>query len=95
MQADFVLFLRSASVPGTGRWYPFSLVYRNHRPFELFARAESRAYFSRLTGVLGVPTVEALKQKMSELGDRVERMFEYRGLAVSAMANSEHLGTIP
>ena len=98
MQADFVLFLRSIIVSGNGRWHPFSLLYATNRyhPFELFARAESKDYFSRLMGILGVTSVDAFKRKIIEVkaGERVQHMFNYHGLPVTYLANSEHIGTL-
>ncbi|WP_441229437.1 SEFIR domain-containing protein [Tardiphaga sp. 215_C5_N2_1] len=65
MQADFVLFLRAASLGGTeGNWYPESLLYATFRfrgPFEVFARSESEAYFKKLTPVVGVSSKKDLE----------------------------------
>ncbi len=66
MEADFVLFLRAAVLEPDERWYPETLLYtvfRFHRPFEVFARSESRAYFQRLSPVLGINS----KQEMEAL----------------------------
>jgi hypothetical protein len=97
MQADFILFLRSVARPGFGRWYPFSLVYAMDRfhPFELFARAESKAKFSCLSRLLDAPSVEAFKRKIAEIQDsqRAREMFNFRGLAVAELANSQYVGT--
>jgi len=60
MQADFVLFLRDAIscyLNSTYQsWWPISLVYldRHSGPFEIFARAESKLYFDRLSIILGI-----------------------------------------
>ena len=54
MQADFVLFMRdcidSLRNNTSQRWWPETLLYveRHRGAFEIFARAESKAYFDRL-----------------------------------------------
>jgi hypothetical protein len=56
MQADFVLFLRGCFdiLRGVGeRWWPDTLLFSDEfrSPFEIFARAQSAQYFSRV-GIL-------------------------------------------
>lgn len=64
MQADFILFMRSALAHGDDywRWYPDTLVWTGHFPaaLEVFARSKSRAYFERSKVLLGVASKEDL-----------------------------------
>lgn len=61
MQADFVLFVRDSlerlkKSERKGRWDPVTLVYaeRQDIAFELFARSQSKAYFTRLFPVFDI-----------------------------------------
>lgn len=69
MQADLVLFIRAMGQQQSAyNWYPLTLVYASRTgPFPAFARAESRSYFDKLAPVLGVPSVEALREQMAEM----------------------------
>ena len=65
MMADFVLFLRSALIDDTySAWHPETLIYtyNQREPFELFARAESRAYFKRMSPAVGFGSRAELEQ---------------------------------
>jgi hypothetical protein len=65
MAADFVLFLRAAALePNLRSWYPETLLYTTFRfggPFEVFARSESKAYFQRLSPVIGIRSKEEME----------------------------------
>jgi len=68
MTADFILFLRSAVTDDDqNAWYPETLMfaYEVHGAFEVFARAESTAYFKRLTPSLGIATKDQLEKLIS------------------------------
>ncbi len=60
MQADFTLFLRDILAAVNNEryqtWWPYSLLYiRNkHKPFEIFARSQSKKYFQNITPLLGI-----------------------------------------
>lgn len=94
MQADFVLYTSLTGAKTSSYWHPFSLVYASDRfsPFPIFARSESKTYFARLAPVLGVISVDAFKQRVTELNG--SRMFGHRGLPLSYLANLEHLSMI-
>jgi hypothetical protein len=65
MMADFVLFLRSAITEETyTAWYPETLLYTYEQrgPFEIFARAESSAYFKKISPVVGFNSKAELEQ---------------------------------
>lgn len=60
MQADFTLFLRdvldAAKNDRYQTWWPYSLlyIYDRHKPFEMYARAQSKEYFSKVLKLLGI-----------------------------------------
>ena len=102
MQADFLLYLISCSgdmqTSMSDRWYPTSLVFAVHRysPFPIFARAESREFFSRISNLLRAESLQAFKSRLENLAARDQALrFDYRGLAVGVLANEKHLGSIP
>lgn len=73
MQVDFLLFLRSsvdALKTGRRQWWPVTLLYseRQNGPFELFARAQSSAYFRKIQGLLGLSSKEELIEILSKFG---------------------------
>ncbi|MGI8509739.1 MAG: hypothetical protein ACR2MQ_10475, partial [Gemmatimonadaceae bacterium] len=71
IEADFVLMLRSViRDEKPWEWYPRTMVYaRNHSPFTVFVRAQSRSYFNRLRVVFGV-------ENQTEFIDAVARATE-------------------
>lgn len=63
MQADFIVWLRAELICMNSewkRWYPDTLLYasRMYKPFELFSRAKSKAYFAKLLPLLGIGSKE-------------------------------------
>ncbi|RVJ89371.1 TIR domain-containing protein [Sinorhizobium meliloti] len=56
MQADFVLYIKNVLKQCDDHWYPESLLYVGSSPgaFEIFARARSAAYFSKMKAALGI-----------------------------------------
>ena len=72
MQADFCLFLRSELIPNRGwncDWYPTILLYSDfngRRPFEIFARAKSQKYFSKVKCILGVISKREIEALMDD-----------------------------
>jgi SEFIR domain-containing protein len=102
MAADFVLFLRAAALEPNDRWYPETLLYtvfRFHHPFEIFARAESRAFFQRLSPVIGIGSrqeMEALIATYSidgRSGGRWLPRWEYDSLNIPLLSNVANLET--
>ncbi len=76
MQADFVLFLidsiNSLKYEKSQEWWPETLVYKTlyNIPFEIFIKSESKRYFDKIKGLLGVnskedfiPIIDAFKSK--------------------------------
>lgn len=68
LQADFVLCLRS-QLRREDFWYPVTHVYAGgvYRPFELFARASSKAFFDKLAPVLGESDVNKVKERLVDM----------------------------
>jgi hypothetical protein len=104
MEADFVLFLRAAALEPDDRWYPETLLYttfRFNRPFEVFARSESRAYFQRFSPVIGVPSkqeMEALIASYSvggHTGGRWLPRWDYDSLNIPQLSNVAKLQSRP
>lgn len=79
MQADFVLFMRDAAnalkAEKHNSWYPNTLVFasRRGRPFELFARSQSRRYFDQIKGALGVDDKMDLERVVQGFGKSLYR----------------------
>jgi len=70
MEADFVLFMRDRidRPEAQFKWWPETLLYadRDDRPFAVFARAKSKAYFDRAKVLLGVGTRDQLAPLLDE-----------------------------
>lgn len=75
MQADFILYLRSelhrnemtqAYYPKT--WFPDTLIYavNEYKPFEIFARAQSKAYFDKMKCILDINDKNQLDKLFTE-----------------------------
>ena len=67
MQADFVMYLRHLVLRNRGSdyryfWYPDTLVYfsSHHKPFQLFAHAESRSFFDQIKPIFDINSKEDL-----------------------------------
>jgi hypothetical protein len=100
-QAEFVLYLRSEiTCVSKGvwwvAWWPNMLVFTSsaHGEFEIFARAQSKAYFDRIKGMLGVkqpddfnPVLEAHKDEK-----RAPR-YEHRSISISRLMGANKLAT--
>jgi hypothetical protein len=74
MQADFVLFLRQhlRGQSGMRHWSPVTLLYvgrLRQRPFEIFARAQSRRHFERIKVVLGTSEKSEFDTIMTEFAE--------------------------
>jgi hypothetical protein len=101
VQAEFVAFLRSEMqafrTQGRRMWRPDMLVFsmRIHGALEIFARAQSKEYFDRIKGMLGVvdaaefkPLLEAYKNDQRRLP-----VFDYEAVNVPALAGMDKLAT--
>jgi hypothetical protein len=104
MAADFVLFLRAAVIEPGGRWYPETLLYttfRFHRPFEVFARSESRAYFQQFSPVIGIASKQEMEALISSYsadgraGGRWLPRWEFDALDLPKLSNVAKLQSRP
>ncbi len=106
MQSDFVLYLRSCVAAVNSQmkqWWPETLVYTAFRfrgPFEIFARAQSAAYFEKIRPMIAVKTADELRDVVSKLGgDPNARLYvprwEFDSIEPAALANLEKLATKP
>jgi hypothetical protein len=103
MMADFVLFLRSAIIDDPYKsWYPETLLYTYEQrgPFEIFARAESRAYFARISPVIGVANKAELEQLIATFSfdgstGRWLPRWNYTGLNIRELSNVLKLESRP
>jgi hypothetical protein len=99
MQADFVCFLRADLTHSDSydKWWPETLIYANRHsgPFELFARATSKIYLSRVLSLLGVPDVAAIRAKIDEyVADRKSLpRWQFQSFDPVALLGFEQLGT--
>lgn len=101
MQADFVLYLRfMATKKGQtfDSWYPVTLVYAasRYRPFPIFARSESRDYFQRICGTIGIPELGEFKQLVTTLteGERFVPRYDWNVLPVERLSNINQIATV-
>ena len=98
MQAEFILYLRALkfaeSSPYGNRWLPITIPYfRNRsRPFEIFARGESQAFFSQVAALLGTGTTEVYRAWLRTVATGELSELQW-GINILELANAEHLGT--
>lgn len=105
MQADFTLFIRDCldsmrdnDVYGQA-WWPETLLYvrHSHRPFELFARAQSRQYFEMVKRLFDIEDKAAfgtMLQAMQERKLRIPR-WDFESFDPAALLGHERLATKP
>lgn len=101
MQADFTLFLRdvldAAKNGGYPRWWPYSLLYirDRHKPFEIYARAQSKEYFTGIAKLLGVKSkddFDVLAQAIRENKIKIPR-WEFTSFDPFALAGADNLAS--
>lgn len=101
-QAEFVAYLHS-EVEGVKSdswisWWPNMLVFaqRTHGPFEIFARAQSKTYFNRIKGMLGVNQVDDFEQVLAaHSGGKRAPRFDYRSVSIFSLMGGDKLATKP
>ncbi|MEP1443595.1 MAG: SEFIR domain-containing protein [Hyphomicrobiales bacterium] len=102
MQADFIIYLRSQTGKNNGYWWPLSLIYATdvsgtNKPFEVFARSESKKYFAKILPLLGL----ASKIEFDRLVDRFNNgelnapKWNFNYVSVARLSNHKRLCTIP
>lgn len=103
IQADFIAYLRRAIDDiegGWTTWWPDLLVYlRRHGggPFELFARAQSTAYFDNLKTLFGVSTPQGFAPLIALYSQQPQRapQFDYSRIDVASLIGFDKLATRP
>jgi hypothetical protein len=101
MQADFVLFMRNEIDPERHywSWWPETLLYagRMHGPFEIFARAKSKAYFEKVKCLLSIEKPENLKELLESYSTNTRKPPTWDGDSVNpaVLLGYEDLATIP
>jgi hypothetical protein len=99
MQADFVCFMRAelTTADRYDRWWPETLVYatRQYGPFEVFARAVSKAHLERLLPVLGISSLHPIGVKLEEFSSNQRSLprWDYESLDPRGLMGFEQLGT--
>lgn len=97
MQADFILFLRG--IIHEADWWPYTLVYTirmMNYPFELFARSQSLAYFTRAKQSLGVSDIDDLRNLIQRKKNTMQvPAWQGRPINPSVLANVKLLCTQP
>lgn len=103
MQADFTLYIRDCldAMREENRrqtWWPETLLFsRGHRPFEIFARAQSRQYFDDMRVLFDIKDksdVEPMFQAMREQKLRVPR-WEFESFEPGVLLGYARLATKP
>ncbi len=103
MQADLLLFLRDCIDAMTSNsyqaWWPESLLYvaNRERPFEIFARAESKEYFQSIKRCLGVEKREEYLPVFAAFKEGKLRIpsWHFRHVNVSSLMGYDSLATRP
>lgn len=100
MQADFVLFIRSAlNLDRHYSWFPRTLLYAARRPFpfEIFARSVSKTFFDRVKILLGIDGIEDLKPLFERLNAEAWRIprWEYESFNINSLLGYDKLASKP
>ncbi|NDV80831.1 hypothetical protein D0T87_02410 [Bacteroides sp. 51] len=99
MQADYILFLRAEHLYDTSytRWWPQTLIYAEYqrRPFEVFFRAQSQAYFDSLKDLLSFDNLSSFKLFIDEYyeGKREIPRWQFNSIHPKIFSNYEKLCT--
>jgi len=98
-QADFIAFMRAEIESPHWVWWPEALLYlgRFSRPFEIFARSASRAYFDRSKILLSIKSPSDLQPLFNSYkdGSRSLPRWGIESLDPAAVIGYEHLATRP
>lgn len=94
-QADLILWLREA-LSGKSGWYPKTVPYWDrYEPFPIFTKAISRKYLAQVLRILGVDTLQTLKEwitKFQNSEDSSRWRFDH-DTNLPHLLNLEKLGT--
>jgi len=102
MQADFICFLRDCldmlRQSANQQWRPETLLYlSNNRPFEIFARAQSRRYFDTMKSLFDIEDKREFKPMIQAFQDQKLRVpqWEFESFSPTALMGYEKLATKP
>ncbi|QCO55351.1 hypothetical protein EOK75_05925 [Pseudorhodobacter turbinis] len=103
IQTDFVLFLRHRLLHAEPYyfWFPVTmyLLSRGHRPFEIFARAQSTRELMRLFPMLGIEDRVPLDELVKVYSDDPQKAPIFNGgwdrLDIGRLTGHDQLGTRP
>lgn len=97
MTADFILYLRGSMIDGFG-WYPHTLLYMSDygQNFEVFSRAMSVRFFSRIKVLLGVNSIDELDQVLKNIEARPGDIprWTFKRVIARSLAQFDKIGTI-
>ncbi|TGK41239.1 SEFIR domain-containing protein [Leptospira andrefontaineae] len=99
MQADFVLYIRglldSIRNKEGSLWWPETLVFMTHwpKPFEIFVRCETLAYFEKVKIIFGVQLKGDFKQVFDELSKENSNIpkWDYESINPKFLLNYDNL----
>lgn len=97
MQADFILYILSCLDELHWEWDPITLIHSDgyNRPFEIFARSESKPHFEKskvIWGKHGKAGLIALNEEFRS-GKRRAPSWNYKRISPSSLLNMEKLAT--
>jgi TIR domain len=99
MTADLILYLRSRNSDVGAMWWPETLLYVGHfgGAFEMFARAKSLRYFSRIKSLLQVNSKEELGKLLDKIGSEPDRIprWQFESFDFYRLTGFEALATSP
>lgn len=97
MAADFILYLRAWRANEGIRWWPESLLYlgRYDGAFEMFARAKSNKYFSKLTTLLHVVGKDGFRKKIEAITAEPQGLpkWQFDSINPRALTGIDQIGT--
>lgn len=98
-QADFIAFMRQEveTKDDYNRWWPETLLYRGHGPFEIFARSVSKSYFEKAKRLLAIEKPNDLEPLLVSYKDGSRKLprWEFESFSPAALLGYEHLATRP
>ncbi|SEG59549.1 SEFIR domain-containing protein [Bosea lathyri] len=99
MAADLILYIRNATDElYHNHWWPETLLYStiDERVIEMFARAKSVAYFTKMIGMLNTSSVDTFKAKIEQIKARRDSIpkWSFHTLDLDELIGTSELGTV-
>ena len=103
IQADFVLLVRDCfdtlrDKNRYQRWWPDTLLYAgDHRPFEVFSRAQSSSFFERLKVVFDIQRKEDFEPLFAAVQTKRLRMpsWDYHSISLAHLMGYPKMASLP